>query len=250
MSLAVVVRREAQSFFQVPFAWVILAVMQCLMAFQFLAQIELFLIATPQLQRLPQPPGIGEMVVAPTLGTIALLVLFVVPALTMHTLAGERRAGTLVLWLSAPLGLGTLVVGKFLGILTVLAVWWLLTGAMCLSLAGGTQLDWGGLASALLGLALLMMTTTAIGVAFSSLTHQPALAATGSFTCLVFLWLCDWSSGSNEGPSVFTQISLMNHYQRLLRGLVDTADVAYFCVLTAAALALAVWRLDGERRAL
>jgi ABC-2 type transport system permease protein len=121
---------------------------------------------------------------------------------------------------------------------------------MCLSLAGGTQLDWGALASALLGLALMMASTTAIGVAFSSFTQQPALAATGSFTCLIFLWLCDWTGGTTEEPTVFTQISMMYHYQRLLRGLVDTADVAYFVVLGAAALALAVWRLEGERRAL
>ncbi len=250
MSLMLVVRREAQSFFHAPFAWLVLAVMQCLMAFQFLAQIDLFLIATPRLQRLPQPPGIGELVITPTLGTVALLLLFVVPLLSMHALAGERRAGTLVLWQSAPVALRTLIVGKFLGILTVLAVWWVLAGLMCLSLAGGTQLDWGALASALLGLALMMASTTAIGVAFSAFTQQPALAATGSFTCLIFLWLCDWTGGTTEEPTIFTQISMMYHYQRLLRGLVDTADVAYFVVLAAAALALAVWRLEGERRAL
>jgi hypothetical protein len=43
---------------------------------------------------------------------------------------------------------------------------------------------------------------------------------------------------------------MMTHFQRLASGLVDSFDVAYFMILTAGALALAVWALTGERRAL
>ena len=43
---------------------------------------------------------------------------------------------------------------------------------------------------------------------------------------------------------------MMNHFQNLARGYVDSADIAYFLIVTVAALALTVWRLDGDRRAL
>lgn len=245
-----VFRREVQGLFRTPFAWGMLAVTQFVIAWQFLAQIELFLELEPRLARMPLPPGVTELVVQPLLATIAMLLLFIVPAQTMQTLAGERRAGTLALWYSSPVTLRTLVLGKFAGQCAWLLVLWTGAALMPLSLAWGTALDFGTLAAGLLGLALMMVAASAIGLFFSSLTSHPALAALGGFACLVFLWMCDWSGPMSGTATVFTHLSMMNHFQNLARGYVDSADIAYFLIVTVAALALTVWRLDGDRRAL
>ncbi len=246
--LGVVLRREWHAFFRTPWAWGVLALLQALLAFQFLALIEQFEAAAPRLARLPQPPGLTELVIQPLMMLLAMLLLFVVPMLSMQSFAGERRNGTLCLWLAAPVSLVDLVVGKWLGVVSVLGVVWASAALMCVSLALGSTPDPGALASALLGLLLFMGMTAALGVLFSSLTQQPALAALACFASLMFLWMCDWSAQLEEDATLFTQWSLMNHYQRLARGLVDTSDVLWFLLLTAAALALTVWRLAGERR--
>ncbi|MCC7120401.1 MAG: ABC transporter permease subunit [Gammaproteobacteria bacterium] len=245
-----VLRREVTSLFRAPFAWAVLAGLQFVLAWQFLAQIDVFDELQPRLARLTVAPGVTQLVVQPLLVTVAMLLLFIVPVLAMQSIAGERRAGTLALWYSAPVRLSTLVGGKFLALLCVLAVPWASAALMPFTLAWGTALDLGTLGAGLLGLALLMMATAAIGLFFSALTNQPALAALGGFACLMFLWMCDWSSRIDGEPTLFTHLSMMNHFQNFVRGYVDSADLAYFLLVTVAALALTVWRLDGDRRAL
>ena len=250
MMIDAVFRRELMSLFRAPFAWAVLAVTQFVLAYQFLAQIEIFTALQPRLARVAMPPGVTQLVVQPLLVTVAMLLLFIVPALTMQTLAGERRSGTLALWYSAPIALHTLVGGKFAGQLCLLGVIWTSTALMPFALAWGTALDLGTLAAGLLGLALMMMAATAVGILFSALTSQPTLAAFGGFACLLFLWMCDWSGRIDGDPTLFTHLSMMNHFQNFVRGYVDSADLAYFLLVTVTALALAVWRLDGDRRAL
>jgi ABC-2 type transport system permease protein len=248
--IAVVAGQELRATFRNPAAWGMLALTQLVLAWQFLAQVELFTDLAPRLARLPLPPGVTQLVVQPLLATVAMLLLFIVPALAMQTLAGERRAGLFALWYSAPLTLRALVLGKFLGLMAWLGVLWISVALMPLTLAWGTALDFGSLAAGLLGVLLMMAAASAIALFFSALTGHPALAALGGFGCLLFLWMCDWSGPVSGETTVFTHLSMMNHFQALAAGYVDSGDVGYFAIVTVTALALAVWRLDGDRRAL
>ncbi len=248
--LRVVFGRELRAFLRNPSVWGLLAAIQFLVAFQWLALLEQYQAAAPKLKHLAQAPGISELVTQPLVMMVALLMIFVVPVLAMQSIAGERRNGTLVLWQSAPVRLSTFVLGKWLGVLGVLAVLWSAVALMCLSLTLGSNADWGNLGSALLGLALFLMASSAVGIGCSAVATQPLTAALGGFLVLTFLWACDWSGQWVAEPTVFTWLSLMNHLRALTHGLVDTADVAYFLWLTASALGFAIWWLDGERRGL
>ena len=105
----VAARREVSALFRSPFAWAVLAAVQFLIAYQFLAQIDLFMTSLPKIRSQPHPFGVTQWVVVPTFGVTALLLLMLIPVLTMHTFSGERRAGTLHLWYSAPIRLSALV---------------------------------------------------------------------------------------------------------------------------------------------
>ena len=247
--IGVVAKREALSLFRSPLAWVVLAAVQGLVGYQFLAQIDVFVQYLPRIRSMPEPPGVVQLVVIPTMGLTAFLMLFLIPLLTMQTLSGERRAGILRLWYSAPLSLTSLVLGKFVGVMALLSVIWALSALMPLTLLWGTALDLGTYAANLLGLYLLMAAGTAIGLFFSALTAQPAVAAMGSFATLLALWLVDWASQLETRANLLSELSLLAHFQRLTRGLVTTADVGYFAALMATALALTLWRLAGDRRA-
>jgi ABC-2 type transport system permease protein len=113
----------------------------------------------------------------------------------------------------------------------------------------GTSLDLGQVAAGFLGLMLLLSSFVAIGMFISSLTAQPAVAAAGGFAALFILWILHVAGqgGSDRIAAVFTYLSLMRHLQWLIDGLVRSADVIYFVLLSVLFLGLSIWRLDSLR---
>ncbi len=247
MMILTLAGRELRSLFLSPLAWSILAVVCALCAWFFLAYVELFLQLQPRLAGMPNAPGVGDIVVAPLFGTAATVMLLVMPLVTMRLISEERRAQTLPLLLSAPVSMSEIVLGKFLGALGFAYLMLALIGAMPLSLLIGGSIDLGLWAAGLLALALVLAGFCSIGLYLSTLTAQPAVAAVGTFGLLLLLWVLDITSGQAGSPGVLHYLSLSAHYQPLLRGLVDSADIAYFLLLTLTFLVLSIRRLDAER---
>lgn len=242
--IATIAAKELRSFFASPLAWIILGVLQMLLAWLFLNQVDAFLNVQGQLLQLVNPPGVTEMVVAPLFGATAMILLVITPVLAMRMIAEERRNHTLPLLLSAPLSLGAIVLGKFLGLWSFLCLFIALAAAMALSLFAGGPLDIGLLLVGLSGLVLLAACLAALGLYFSSLTAHPAVAAISGIGAALGLWLLDIAS--QEIASLHA-LSLLQHFGRSNRGLLDTADVSYFLLFTATFLVLTVLRLDRDR---
>jgi ABC-2 type transport system permease protein len=232
MSVLAVAGRELRGLFVTPFGWIALAVMQFVAAWLFLVQLEGFVQLQARLAAVAGAPGVTDLVVAPALAQVGVLLLLVMPLVSMRAISGERQAGTLQLLLAAPLSAGEIVLGKFLGALGFGLLALGLLGLMPLALLVGTALDLGKLLAGMLGLVLLVGTLAAIGLLLSTLVTQPAAAA----------------AGGAPADSALAWISLSNHLQPFLRGIVDTADVAYYLLLTATCLVLSARRLEGGRR--
>ncbi|HTN94811.1 MAG TPA: ABC transporter permease subunit [Gallionella sp.] len=237
--------RELRSLFAMPSTWFILAVLQFIFAWFFLARLEAFLEVQPQLAQLANPPGVTATVAAPAFNTVALLLLMLVPMLTMRAIAEERRNQTFTLLLSSPLSGLHIVLGKFLGLLVFLLV--LMSGVvlMLYSLAFGTALDHGLLLSNILGLLLLTASYIALGLYISALTAQPVIAAIGTFAVLIGLWLADIGATAEDSP--WHSISPLNHFLNFNNGLLDSSDSAFFVLFTAVFLILTVKRLHNNR---
>ncbi len=249
MMLLTLAGRELRSLFLSPLAWTILAVVQLLLGYLFLGQVDFYLQLLPRLASLEGAPGLTQLVVAPLFGNAAIVLLLVIPLLTMRLVADERRNRTLSLLFSAPLSMTEIVLGKFLGVMGFLAVMLGLICLMPLSLLLGGSLDWGVLFSGLLGLSLLLGAFAAAGLFFSTLTSQPAAAAVASFGLLLLLWVLDWAGNSLEGAgrSVLSYLSLLRHYEALLEGVFKTSDVVYYLLFIIAFLVLGIRRLDNDR---
>ncbi len=246
--VTVIAGRELKSLFLSPLAWTILAVVQFILAWLFLAQLETFTLLAPQLAMMEGAPGVTDVVVAPVFGNAGVIMLLVAPLITMRVLAEERRARTLSLLISAPVSMTEIVLGKYLGVLAFFLIMLAITALMPLSLALGTELDYGKLAAGLLGLALLLAAFTAAGVFMSSLTEQPTVAAIGGFGLLLFVWIIDWAGGSSgKAGSVLSELSMLRHYEPLLKGLFDTSDLAYYLLFIVTFLVLAILRMDADR---
>ena len=240
--------RELKNLFLSPLAWAIMAVLQLILAYLFLSQLDTFMLLQPRLAGIEGAPGVTDIIVAPLLQTSGFLLLLVAPAITMRVFSDERRNRTLSLLLSAPVSMTDIVLGKFLGVTLFFLLLLALLAAMPLALYAGTTLDAGKLAAGLLGLALLLAAVAAIGVFMSSLTEQPVVAAISTLGLLMMLWIIDWSGDSGEGVTdLLPYLSLKTHFESFLKGLFSTTDVAYYLLLIATFLILGIRRLDQQR---
>jgi ABC-2 type transport system permease protein len=240
--------RELRSLFLSPLAWVILAVISGLCAYFFLLYVDLYLQLQPRLAASPNGPGVTDIIVAPLYSTAATVLLLVTPLLTMRLISEERRGQTLSLLMSAPISMSEIIFGKFLGVFSFVLILLALIAVMPLSLLAGGSLDFGLWASGLLGLILLLGSFCSIGLYISTLTKQPTVAAFATFGLLLLLWILNLAgSTGNGGGEVLSYLSLLSHYEPLLKGVFSSTDVFYYLLLMGGFLALSVRRLDADR---
>ena len=243
-----IAKREFTSMFLSPLAWIILAVIQAILGYMFLAQIENFFTLQPQFMRLENVPGVTDVVVSPMFSLAAIILLMIMPLITMRSLAEEKKNKTINLLFSAPISITQMVLGKYLGLIFFILILTCLLMLMPLSLLLGTQLDLGKLLSIFIGMLLLLGSFAAIGLYLSSLTENQTIAAVSTFGTLLMLWIIDWVSGSlDQGQSLVAYLSLLKHHQPLLAVVFDTSDVSYYLLIILLFLGLTIRRLDGDR---
>ncbi len=240
--------RELRSLFLSPLAWAILAVTQGILAFQFLSYIEQYVTIQPQLAALEGAPGIADMIIAPLYADAAIVLLLITPLVTMRVLSEERRNRTLSLLFSAPVSMSEIVFGKYLGVLGFFLVMVAMLTLMPLSLLAGTDLDLGKLASCIFALVLVLSAFAAIGVYMSSLTQQPTVAAVTTFGLLLLLWIIDkGATAADDGSGVLAYLSMLTHYDPLLKGLFNSMDVSYYLLVIVLFIGFTIRRLDSMR---
>lgn len=240
--------RELRSLFLSPLAWSILAVVQVILAYLFLSQIDYYMALQPRLAGLEGAPGLTDLIVAPLFANTGIILLLVTPLLTMRLISEERRNRTLSLLFTAPVSMSEIIMGKYLGILAFLLLMVGMIELMPLALLAGGGLDFGKLAACTLAIILLLAGFAAVGLYMSSLASQPTVAAIGSFGALLLLWIIDWSGNlGGDASQVLAYLSMLRHYENLLKGLVNSTDVIYYLLFTAAFLVLSIRRLDNDR---
>ena len=244
----IIARREIGAMFLSPLAWIILAVIQAILGYMFLTNLDNFFVLQPQLIHLENTPGVTDIVVTPLMQLAAIILLMVMPLITMRSFAEEKRNRTLSLLVSSPLTMTEIVLGKYLGLLLFVLILVSLLMLMPLSLYLGTSLDSGKLLSIYLGMLLLLAAFAAVGLYLSSLTENQTIAAVCTFGALLMLWIIDWIGASvSGGQSVLAYLSILQHHQSMLEGIFDTSDIAYYLILICGFLGLTIRQLDRER---
>jgi len=246
--------KELKALFASPLAWVVLTLMQLILAFGFLKRLDDFLQLQPQLVQVPNPPGITALVVAPLFSTIAVVLLFAVPLLAMRLIAEERRNQTMVFLVSAPLSMTEIALGKFTGLLAFLLLIVGITTLMPLALLLGGRLDFGLLASLVIGVALLAACFAAVALYASCLTAQPLAAAMIAFSLLLGMLLAGETAADGlrgrgwPVPAALAQVlSPLKNFEPFAKGVIDSYAVTCLLLLIAAFLILTIRRLDAAR---
>jgi ABC-2 type transport system permease protein len=178
--------------------------------------------------------------------------LFLVPALTMRTFPEEFRSGTYELLATAPIPRWAIIGGKYLAVGLVLILALVPTLVFYMSLGWLAQPRWhidhGAIQGAYIGLAGIGLALAALGLWMATLTTHTIVAfLLGVF--VGFLWLMGFEFLS-ELPlgkpfqDFLAELSLMEHYRSLSRGVVDSRDVLYLLIVMGGALYFAYQALS------
>jgi len=184
--------------------------------------------------------------------TAPYLFMFLVPAITMRSLAEERREGTFELLLTRPLTDIQIVLGKyFAGVIIVLfALVPTLVYYFSVHTLGTPQgnIDTGAVIGSYIGLFLLGSSFAAIGLFASSVSKNQVIA----FTIAVFLCFFFYSGFDSLSSILSLQnlglqsLGITEHYQSISRGVLDTRDLIYFIVLTTLFIWLTLFVLNRQ----
>jgi len=164
------------------------------------------------------------------------ILLFLVPTVTMRSLADEYKAGTFELLKTLPLRPYQIVWGKFYGALLIVVAALVPTIIYAVSLQklssiGG--IDVGGTAGSYIGLVLLGAVYTAVGICTSSFTNNTVVAfISGAFVCFLLYTGFDAISKLSvfkAGWDYYIEMLGINfHYRSISRGVIDVRDLVYF----------------------
>jgi len=179
-----------------------------------------------------------------SLGSMGIVLMFVVPILTMRSLAEERATKTDQLLFSLPMSVTQMVLAKYFAMLTVFAI---PIGVMALYplfllLYGSVNLITAY--SALFGYFLLGASLIAIGLFVSSLTESIVISAVVTFGAIL---LCNLMSGlANMVPRTsiasfiaFTVVIFVIGY--LIYSMTKNYWLAFFCGCVAEAVLLGIY---------
>ena len=245
--------KEIRSYFNSPIAYVLIAVFLIINGYLFFSIVSFASRQSVQLLRFqgaaPQI-NLNELVFRPTFHNMSVVLLLIMPILTMRLFSEEKKTKTVELLLTSPLTISEIVLGKYLGALIIYLAMLGLTFYMPLLLSIYSQLNWGTLFSGYLGLVLLGSVFLSIGLFASSLTENQIIAALASFGLLLLIWLLGWAAAAVEGTGmgeVLSYLSVLDHFDGLLRGLVETRTVVYYLSLVSLRLFLTHRVVESQR---
>jgi len=180
-------------------------------------------------------------------GILTLLLLAAV--LTMRLLAEEKKLGTLELLLTAPVRDSEIILGKFLGSLSILVVMLALTFYYPLLLIIFGDPDMGPIGTGYLGLFLLGCIALSVGIFASSLTSNQIVSAVVAGGILFALWFV--GVAANYLPEALGQfagyLSISFYFPDFMKGILDTRGIIYYLSITVLFIFLAIRSLENSR---
>jgi len=193
---------------------------------------------------------------APFFGIAPWILLLLIPAVSMRSIAEERKQGTIELLRTRPLPLWKLVLGKYLGVYLLIIITLIPSTLYLITIIklGNPEgnIDIGSTLGSYIALLLLASGYAAIGVFSSAITNNQIVAfLTAVFLCFLFYFGLEGMAAYL--PSTATGFGLENfgmqlHYERISRGVLDTSDVFYFCSIAGLFIATTILVMRSKSR--
>lgn len=229
-----VFKREIQSYFYTPAAYVFMGVFVALASVFF--AVGNLLARTSDLTLL--------------ISNLGYLWMLLSPVLTMRLIAGERHQKTDQLLFSSPCSLTGMVVGKYLAAAVVLLCTVMITFVYAVIVAFWGTLYAGEVAVSYLGLIMLGLCYLALDLFVSCFAKTQMTAVMLGFGVNLLLWLSDVVAGATTIKAVEDALRFISLYQRFepfTQGQLGFANVLYNLIFIGMMLFMSVRVLDARR---
>ncbi|MBQ9981043.1 MAG: ABC transporter permease subunit [Oscillospiraceae bacterium] len=179
--------------------------------------------------------------------------IFLIPMLTMKTFAEERRANTEVLLMSTPLNVFKIVMGKFLAIGLVFFMIMALTFLYPLITTMYGEVRWGSLICGYLGFFLWGMGCVAVGMLVSSFTENQIIAAIFGEAAMLLLFFMDgfsqiqWMQNKPVLSSLLSAVSPKVRFEGFATGVFRLSDMVFYILFIAVFLAWTMISVEKRR---
>ena len=250
-NILAIAHKEIRSYFASPMAYIIIGLFALLFGYFYVAILTWFVQQGTQMS-MGMGPGtlnVNQQMIRPLLMNMTVVLLFVLPMITMRTYAEEKRSGTIELLLTSPLTDMQIILGKFLGALTLYATMLLVTLVYVVALFFFGSPEWKPIVTAYIGLLLLGGSFLSMGLLISSLTKNQIVAGMLTFGVFLLLWVIDWI-GTFAGPTlepIVNYLSITQHFDDFAKGVIDTKHVVYYLSFMTFGLFLTAKSVDSER---
>jgi len=198
----------------------------------------------------PPPFDASATVMRGFFSVLSTLLLFLVPVVTMGTLAEERKRGTIELLLTSPVTHLQLVLGKFTALVVLLLVMLVPTifNSMLLYFLSEPAPPLVPMLVGYLGAFLLGGALLATGLFVSSLTENQIVAAVVTFGVFIVLWVIDATAGTGTTLTSETirYLSILNHYGDFTKGVLDSQHLVFYLSFMFLGLFLTSVSLDSS----
>ena len=251
-NILAIAHKELKSYFSTPIAYVVIGLFALLFGYFFYAMLVIF---NQQSAQFGGAEGgavdINQQLIRPLFLNASVILLFVLPLITMRTYSEEKRSGTIELLLTSPVTDVEIILGKFLGAMTLYAAMLAVTVIHMLVLFSyaNPKPEWTVPVIGYVGLLLMGGCFISVGLLISSLTKNQIVSGMVTFAVFLLLWVINWIA-SFTGPttqSVLNYLSITDHFDDFTRGIVDTKHLIYYFSVMSFGLFLTARSVDTER---
>ncbi len=173
--------------------------------------------------------------------SLATILTFITPILTMRMFSEEKKEGTDQLLFTSPRGITSIVFGKFLAALCVLLITELSTFIYYFILMYFGSPDFVSAIVTLGGFLLLGAAYISFGMFASSITENQVIAAILTIGFFILTWFLP---DINE---IFSSLSLINMFDKFPSGQIDLSEIVTFVSFTLLFVALTIIVLQRRK---
>jgi len=255
-NIAAIVEKEWRHYFGSPIAYVAICMWALLFGFFFNFAVEFFLrqsLAMSQQMEMGGGPklSMNEYLIRPVMQNMAVVALFILPMLTMRLFAEEKRTGTIELLATSPITDWQIVIGKFLGALSLYMVM-ILVGMINVAVLwrfASSPPEWKPVLTGVLALLLVGGSFISMGLFLSTLTRNQIVAGVLGFGMALVFWIFSWfdQPTADAWQKVVAYLGITTHMEELSKGVIDVKDIVFYLSFIGFGLFLAEQSVESQR---
>lgn len=228
-----IMKRDFRSYFNSPIAYVLIGLFMLLLGLFFNSLISY---------------GISD-IMSEFVASMSGLLLFIVPILTMRSMAEDKKNGTEILLLTAPIRVTEIVIGKFLA---AFGVFMTMTAASLvfplITIIAGKP-DIMLIISSYLGYILMGAVFISLGVFASSLTENQIIASIITLVSIFLIQNIAFLAGFFSGfmNKAILSLSISDRYEDFIRGIIDITSIVFMICYAAVFIFLTIRVIEHKR---